>query len=76
MEMDLDKLPLGKPARVLKVRVQEHLHQRLGELGFVPGTWVCKRYRTPGGSLVAVEFRGTVLALRSRDMEKIRVEII
>lgn len=75
MEMGLDKLPLGVPGHVIRMTEDLPLTRRLNQFGMVPGTRICCRYRTPGGSVTAVEFRGTVVALRTRDMSAIRVEV-
>ena len=75
MEIGLDRLPLGKQGRVLCVNADTHLKKRLYNFGFIPGTLVSGRYRTPDKSVTALEFRGTVVALRTRDMRNIRVEI-
>ena len=72
MEMGLNQMGLGKMARV--TGVEGMLKRRLKDFGLVPGTRVCCRYRTPGGSVTAVEFRGTTVALRTRDMQAIRVQ--
>ena len=50
------------------------MKNRLRAFGMVPGTQVRCRYRRPGGSVTALEFRGAVVALRTRDMARIRVE--
>ncbi len=73
MESGLNCLRPGTWAVVTGVGVQAALAQRLQEFGLVPGTAVCCRYKSPGGSITAVECRGAVLALRSRDAAKIRV---
>jgi len=75
LEMGLDKLPLGIPGQVTQMAENMPLTQRLNQFGLVPGTRICCRYRTPGGSVTAVEFRGAVVALRTRDMAAIRVEV-
>ncbi len=69
----MDRLKLGQQGVVTKIDTQLHLKRRLADFGVVPGTWVSCRYRTPGGSVTALEFRGTVLALRTRDIRKIYV---
>ncbi len=76
METGLDCLRLGQLATVLEINTDKSLKYRLQAFGFVPGTQVCCRYRTPGGSVTALEFRGTVVALRTRDMQKIRVRCL
>lgn len=73
MQTNLNFLRLGRHAVVEMVDTEPALRQRLRDFGLVPGTHVCCRYRTPGGSVTAVEFRGCVVALRTRDLEKIRV---
>lgn len=72
MEIGLNQMGLGKLAKV--TGVDGALKSRLRDFGLVPGTRVCCRYRTPGGKVTAVEFRGTTVALRTRDMQAIRVE--
>jgi len=73
MQTNLNHLCLGKPAVVESVDTKPALRQRLRDFGLVPGTQVCCRYRTPGGGVTAVEFRGSVVALRTRDLDQIRV---
>lgn len=73
MEISLDRLRLGQQGVVSAVDTDALLKCRLRCFGLIPGTQVRCRYRTPGGSVTALEFRGTVVALRTRDMKKIRV---
>ena len=73
METTMDQLRTGVQAVVSRIEVGEALSRRLLDLGFVPGTLVCCRYRSPGSQVTAVEFRGTVVALRTRDLEQIGV---
>lgn len=76
MEITLDKLPHGVPAVVTCVGAQETLSSRLRALGLVKGTRVALRYRSPDGGVTALEFRGTVVALRTRELKKIRVQLL
>lgn len=73
MEMSMDRLRLGQQGTVTCIDTDEFLRCRLRAFGLVPGTQVLCSYRSPGGSVTAVEFRGTVVALRTRDMKNIRV---
>ncbi len=73
MEMGLDRLKVGQQATVQRIETDPLLMQRLRLFGLVPGIPVRCRYRTPGGSVTALEFCGTVVALRSRDIRNIRV---
>ena len=71
MEITLDRLWTDQSAEVTQIRTPPALALRLGQLGMVPGTRVRCRYRSPGGSVTALEFRGSVLALRTRDLKRI-----
>ncbi len=73
MEVSLDRLKVGQQATVQNIETDPLLAQRLRLFGLVAGTGVLCRYRSPGGSVTALEFCGTVVALRSRDIRKIRV---
>ena len=72
MQNGLEQVRLGERVRVTEV--QGALKRPLMDFGCVPGTEVCCRYRSPGGFVTAVELRGTVLALRTADLKKIRVQ--
>lgn len=74
MEITLDKLCLGQKGIVTQIDTDTHMQCRLRDFGLVPGTQVYCRYRTPSGSVTAVEFRGSVVALRTRDLHRILVE--
>lgn len=73
MEMGLERLPMGSEATVTAVNTAPALKNRLESFGMVPGTRVVPRYRSCDGTVTAVEFRGTVIALRTRDLRDIRV---
>jgi len=74
MQVSLAHLPLNIPAVVLRVGCSKELCYRLKDFGLVPGTEVVARYRSPGGGVTALEFRNTVIALRTRDIKGVRVE--
>lgn len=73
MQTSLDRIKPGMRAVVIKVGTEEALKQRLKDFGLVPGTAVCCRFRNPWGDVTALEFRGAVLALRTKDLRKIQV---
>lgn len=73
METGLDRVRPGGVAVVTQVNVDPVLKHRLKAFGLVPGTKVCCRYRCPWGHVTALELRGSVLALRTKDLRKIRV---
>ncbi len=72
MDITLDQLCLNKMAVVTEVKTEGTLKKRLRDYGLIPGTIVRCRYKTPDGSVVALELRGTVVALRTKDLESIR----
>ncbi len=72
MDITLDALKTDKMAVVTHIETDEALIKRLRAYGLVPGTIVRCRYRSPGGGVVALELRGSVVALRAGDLKKIR----
>ena len=74
MEVSLDKLTVGVPATVVHVGCSGALCKRLGDFGLIPGTVVMTRYRSPGGGVTALECRGAVLAMRTKDLKGVLVK--
>lgn len=72
MQISLDQLRLGVKALVTQIQVSPVISRRLRDFGLIPGTAVCCRYRSPGGHVTALELRGTVVAIRTRDLQKIK----
>ena len=72
MELTLDQLLPDMQAVVIRLELGEELRLRLRDFGLVPGATVCCRCRGPRGGLLALELRGTILALRRRDLQCIR----
>ncbi len=75
MERTLDQLKPGMEATVTRINTSQDLRSKLERFGLVSGTRVACRYRNPWGDVTALAFRGSVLALRTRDLAKIRVEL-
>lgn len=73
MECSLNCLKPGVLAEVIHMDTDEALSKRLRDFGLVPGTKISCSYRNPWGDVTALRLRGTVLALRTKDLEKIRV---
>lgn len=71
MEITLDRLRPGMGATVSQIDTNDALRRRLKDFGFVPGTSVRCCYRSPHADVSAIGFRGSVLALRSRDLARI-----
>ena len=72
MEITLAQLPVDKMAVVTIVDSKESLKNRFRDYGLVPGTIVRCRYRSPDGSVMALEFRGSVVAVRAKDLQLVR----
>ena len=75
MQISLDQVRPGTWASVTQIRTPQALTARLQDFGLIPGTAVCCRYRSPGGHVTALELRGTVVAMRTRDMRDILVAV-
>ncbi len=72
MEITLDQLRTDKMAVVTHIGAGQVLKRRFRDFGLVPGTIVRCRYKSPDGSTVALEFRGSIVALRAKDLHHIR----
>ena len=64
-EMPLDRLALGRAARVTRLTAGGALRRRMLDLGIVEGTVIEPLFRSPSGSPVAYRIRGAVIALRA-----------
>lgn len=73
MEISLDCLKPGQQGVVTCIDTAPHLTRRLRAFALIPGTLVRCRYRGPGGHVTALEFRGSVIAMRRKDLQKIQV---
>lgn len=71
----LSCLPLRKQGIVASIKAEGFLRGRLLDLGFVPGTVVEPVRRSPLGDPTAYRIRGTVIALRSEEGNKILVTL-
>ncbi len=76
MEIALHELVPGATARVTHMDCDGQLLRRLRDFGFVPGTLLRCRYRSPGGKVTALELRQTVIAIRTRDLRHIRALLL
>lgn len=75
MVLPLDQLCTGVWGCVIGIDTTVQLRQRLQDFGLVPGTQVRRRYTSPAGDVIAIELRGSVLALRKQDIHRIRVRV-
>ena len=74
MERDVltaDRLVPGRAGEIIELFNTGPLRRRLTELGLIPGAVLRRRYTAPGGSPIAFEVSGTLLALRTKDAAQI-----
>lgn len=69
----LDKLPLGKSAKVKNLCSGGNSRRRMLDLGLVNNTEVKALQKSPSGDPVAYQIRGAVIALRSEESSQIMV---
>ena len=72
--MTLDRLPIGKPARILSVGGSGALRCRLLDMGLTPRTQVVIRKVAPMGDPIELMLRGYELTIRLEDAQKIEIE--
>ena len=70
----LADLKVGQRARVVQLMVEGLARRRLLDLGLLPGTEVRALMKSPLGSPIAYDIRGSMLALRLEDASKIVVK--
>ena len=73
MKMMLSRLPVGIPAAVVTMSCDKALTQRLRDFGLISGTVLTVVYRSPYGGVTALQCRGAVLAMRTKDLQRIEV---
>jgi len=70
----LAEVKVGQRARVVELLVEGLTRRRLLDLGLLPGTEVKAVMRSPLGTPMAYDIRGSMLALRQEDASKITVK--
>ena len=63
-EITLDRLPIGRRAKVVSLTSGGAVRQRMLDLGIIKGTEIEPVHKSPSGNPVAYMIRGTVIALR------------
>lgn len=69
----LTELQIGESGKVVRLMVQGPTRRRLFDLGLILGTEVKAVLKSPLGTPIAYEIRGSILALRPGDSSKIVV---
>lgn len=71
--MKLKEANLNSLVRVININARGELRRRFFDLGIIEGTNIEVLFKGPFGDPVAYSIRGTVIALREEDGEKIEV---
>ena len=72
-EKTVNELKLGEIGVVSKIIVEETIKRRLLDLGLIEGTNIKPVLISPSGDPKAFEVRGTLIAIREEDTEKIEI---
>ena len=73
MIISLDKLPLKKEGRIIKLEVNPNLKRRLLDLGLVYNTKIKYLYSSPLNDPKAFLIRGSVISMRNDDIKSIYI---
>lgn len=73
-EMTLDRMPIGKQAKIVQVKGQGALRRRLLDMGLTPHTMVMIRKVAPMGDPIEIQLRGYELTMRMDDAKNIVTE--
>ena len=74
MLLSLNHLPIGEKGQVLLLALDGTHRRRMLDLGLIEGTTVEALQKSPSGDPTAYFIRGTVIALRKEDTQKIIVQ--
>ena len=69
----LDTLKLNDIAKIESIQCDENIKRRLLDLGLVKGTYIKPVLVSPSKDPRAFEVRGSVIAIRKEDAEKIQI---
>lgn len=69
--LSLTQLKEGQTGKVKTLYTTGSMRRRLQDLGIVEGTTIECLQKSPSGDPVAYKIRGTIIALRSEDANKI-----
>ncbi len=69
----LSDLPIGMTAKILNINCDKNIQRRLFDLGIIEDSNITPVFRSPFKDPTAYLIRGTIIALRSDDTNKITV---
>ena len=73
--INLDKVPLNIPVKMIYIKSDFENKKRLIELGFTEGCEIIPVHISPLGDPTAYSIRGTIIALRREDAKNIIVNL-
>lgn len=71
--MLLTILPLNHKGEIRSIKARGKQRRRLLDLGFIPGTTIKAKRKSPLGDPIAYLIRGTLLALRKEETDLIEI---
>lgn len=71
--INLNQLPLYKNGRIKDINCEDGVKRRLLDLGLVNGTIIKPVLVSPSKDPRAFEVRGTVIAIRKKDAQNIKI---
>ncbi len=69
----LSQLNTDETGRVKSLNIKGSMRRRMQDMGIIEGTLIKCLFRAPFGDPAAYEIRGTVIALRSEDSDKVLI---
>lgn len=70
----LNQLPVGIKGRVVKLSSSGIERRRFLDLGLIPNSTVSTERKSPAGDPIAYNIRGSIIALRNEEAQRIIVE--
>lgn len=72
-KISLDKINLNEEYIIDDILLDKHIKQRIYDLGLIENTSIKALYTSPFNDPTAYLVRGTIIAIRNKDAEKIIV---
>ncbi|MFR2534146.1 MAG: FeoA family protein [Clostridia bacterium] len=69
----LEKIPMGREAKIYKIKAHGEMKRRILDLGMIEGTKIKAILQSPLGDPTAYEVRGSMISLRKEDASQIQV---
>lgn len=70
----LNDLPINNLGYIKDINCNENIKRRLLDLGLIKGTKICPILISPSKDPRAFEIRGSIIAIRKEDAEKIKIQ--